>query len=102
MVVHRGTVASGELVIKGGALRDQLAAQGGVLCFEMKATGALTGFPCIIIRGISDYSDSHKNNRWQGYAAATAATYARQLFFHMPVDEVKRFVLTRKLVTDTS
>ena len=92
MVVHRGTVASGELVIKDAALRDQLANQYGVLCFEMEAAGALTDFPCMVIRGISDYSDSHKNNQWHGYAAAAAAAYARQLFFHMPIDEVKRCV----------
>ncbi|TGJ68452.1 hypothetical protein EYR41_007503 [Orbilia oligospora] len=92
VVVHMGTIASGELVIKNGEIRDQLAEEYGVLCFEMEAAGALTDFPCIVIRGISDYSDSHKNDVWHGYAAATAAAYARQLFFHMPIDEVKRYI----------
>ena len=92
VVVHRGTIASGERVIKDGVLRDQLAEQFDVLCFEMEAAGALDDFPCIIIRGISDYCDSHKNDQWQGYAAAAAAAYARELFFHMPMDEVKRCV----------
>jgi nucleoside phosphorylase len=92
VVVHRGTIASGELVIKNGVLRDQLAKEYGVLCFEMEAAGALADFPCIVIRGISDYCDSHKNDQWHGYAAAAAAAYARQLFFHMPIDEVKRLV----------
>lgn len=89
VVVHRGTIASGELVIKNGVLRDQLAEEYGVLCFEMEAAGALADFPCLIIRGISDYCDSHKNNQWHGYAAATAAAYARELFFNMPIDKVK-------------
>jgi nucleoside phosphorylase len=89
-VVHRGTIAAGELVIKNGELRDELARQYGILCFEMEAAGALADFPCLVIRGISDYSDSHKNDRWHGYAAAAAAAYARELFFHMPVDEVKQ------------
>jgi nucleoside phosphorylase len=93
VVVHRGTIASGEMVIKNGELRDELARQLGVLCFEMEAAGALADFPCMVIRGISDYCDSHKNDQWHGYAAAAAAAYARQLFFHMPVDEVKRCVL---------
>ena len=92
VVVHRGTIASGELVIKNGVLRDQLAEQYSVLCFEIEAAGVLVDFPCITIRGISDYSDSHKNNQWHGYAAVAAAAYARQLFFHMPIDEVKRCV----------
>ncbi|KAF7180837.1 hypothetical protein CNMCM7691_010128 [Aspergillus felis] len=90
IVVHRGTVASGELVLRDSALRDQLAKEYGVLCFEMEAAGAMADFPCLVIRGISDYCDSHKNDQWHGFAAAAAAAYARQLFFHMPIDEVKR------------
>jgi nucleoside phosphorylase len=93
IVVHRGTIASGELVIKDAILRDELAKNYNLLCFEMEAAGALEGFPCIVIRGISDYCDSHKNDQWHGYAAAAAAAYARQLFFHMPINEVKRYVL---------
>jgi nucleoside phosphorylase len=92
VIIHRGMIASGELVIKNGVLRDQLAKEYGVLCFEMEAAGVSADFPCIVIRGISDYADSHKNDQWHGYAAAAAAAYARQLFFHMPVDEVKRWV----------
>jgi nucleoside phosphorylase len=96
VVVHRGTIASGELVIKNAFLRDKLAEHYGVLCFETEAAGTLTDFPCIIIHGISDYSDSHKNNRWHRYAAAAAAAYAKQLLFHMPKDKAKRSVLARQ------
>lgn len=39
---------------------------------------------CLPIRGICDYSDSHKNKDWQGYAAATAAAYARELLEVLP------------------
>ncbi|KAF4474467.1 hypothetical protein CGGC5_v016964 [Colletotrichum fructicola Nara gc5] len=90
VVVHRGNIASGELVVKDALLRDTLAQQYGLLCFEMEAAGAIAGFPCLVVRGISDYCDSHKNDMWHGYAAAVAAAYARQLFFHLPVDEVQR------------
>jgi nucleoside phosphorylase len=41
-------------------------------------------FPCVIIRGISDYADSHKNWIWQPYAAATAAAYAKELLHVIP------------------
>jgi nucleoside phosphorylase len=95
VVVHRGATASGEAVIKNGALRDQLAEEYGVLCFDMEAAGALADFPCIAICGISDYCDSHENDQWHGYVAAAAAAYARQLFFHVSVDEVKRYVLAQ-------
>ncbi|KAJ5947785.1 Disease resistance protein [Penicillium verhagenii] len=90
IVVHRGTIASGELAIEDAKKRDDLAQEHGVLCFEMEAAGALTDFPCMVIRGISYYCDSHKNDQWHGYAAAVAAAYARQLFFHMSIEEVQR------------
>ncbi|GKZ71959.1 hypothetical protein AnigIFM50267_008005 [Aspergillus niger] len=78
-VVHYGLIASGNQVIKHAQTRDQLAAQLNILCFEMEAAGLMDNFPCLVIRGVSDYSDSHKNKAWQGYAAATAAAYAKQL-----------------------
>ncbi|RPA78851.1 hypothetical protein BJ508DRAFT_151864 [Ascobolus immersus RN42] len=99
VAVHRGTIASGEMVVKDAELRDKLASDDNILCFEMEAAGVLSGFPCLIVRGISDYCDSHKNDRWHGYAAATAAAYARQLFFHMAVDEV-RSSLTPEMEND--
>jgi len=71
-------------VIKDGVLRDQLAQPYNVLCFEMEAAGVMANFPCLVIRGISDYCDTHKNDLWHGYAAATAASYARELFSHIP------------------
>ncbi|KAF3810009.1 hypothetical protein GCG54_00002458 [Colletotrichum gloeosporioides] len=98
--VHAGTIASGELVVKDAQLRDLLAKDYGVLCFEMEAAGALVDFPCLVIRGISDYCDSHKNDDWHGYAAAAAAAYARQLFMFMPVDDVPaRFIVDRFTLT---
>jgi hypothetical protein len=39
--------------------------------------GLMDSFPCLVIRGICDYADSHKNDGWQNYAAAVAATYAK-------------------------
>jgi nucleoside phosphorylase len=44
----------------------------------------LADLPCLVIRGISDYCDSHKNDQWQGYASATAAAYAREVVLRMP------------------
>lgn len=92
LVVHRGTIASGETVMRNGLQRDALARDHKILCFEMEAAGALNDLPCLVIRGISDYSDSQKNDKWHGYAAAVAAAYARELFQHMPVEEVKQCI----------
>lgn len=77
--IHYGTIASGNKVIRDAIVRDKLAKEKDVLCFEMEAAGLMNHFPCLVIRGICDYSDSHKNKRWQGYAALTAALYAKDL-----------------------
>ena len=45
-------------------------------------------FPCLVIRGVCNYADSHKNKRWQPYAAATAAAYAKELLSVIPRQEV--------------
>ncbi|GKT76933.1 G-protein beta WD-40 repeats containing [Colletotrichum tofieldiae] len=77
--VFYGLIASANQLMKDAHTRDQLAADKGVLCFEMEAAGLINHFPCLVIRGICDYSDSHKNKDWQGYAAMTAAAYAKAL-----------------------
>jgi nucleoside phosphorylase len=78
-IVHHGTIASGDEVVKNGKRRDEIGAKFGALCVEMEAAGLMDNFPCIVIRGICDYADSHKNKRWQRYAAATAAAHAKEL-----------------------
>ena len=79
VVVHYGLIASANQLMKDARTRDRLAEESGVLCFEMEAAGLMNHFPCLVIRGICDYSDSHKNKAWQGYAAMAAAAYAKDL-----------------------
>ncbi|OQV03529.1 NACHT domain-containing protein [Cladophialophora immunda] len=80
VVVHYGTIASGNQVMRDAIERDKVSAElGGVLCFEMEAAGLMNSFPCLVIRGICDYADSHKSKKWQAYAAGTAAAYAKEV-----------------------
>ena len=91
ILVHRGTIASGNQVIKDGVTRDRLSGElGGILCFEMEAAGLMNNFPCLVIRGICDYADSHKNKCWQPYAAATAAACAKEIMSIIPASEVTK------------
>ncbi|EFQ30158.1 phosphorylase superfamily protein [Colletotrichum graminicola] len=84
-VLFFGTIASGNQVIKDGKTRKRHSQElGGVLCFEMEAAGLMNNFPCIVVRGICDYADAHKNKKWQPYAAATAAAYAKELLLIVP------------------
>ncbi|KEY72933.1 hypothetical protein S7711_10212 [Stachybotrys chartarum IBT 7711] len=87
--IHYGLIASANQLMKDAKLRDQLAEKEGVLCFEMEAAGLVNHFPCLVIRGICDYSDSHKNKIWQGYAAMVAAAYAKDLLLQIPPNKVE-------------
>ncbi|KAL7815157.1 hypothetical protein V8C26DRAFT_402587 [Trichoderma gracile] len=88
--MHYGIVASGNRVAKHAETRDRLHRGTGALCIEMEAAGLMMDFPCIIIRGICDYADSHKNKEWQGYAALAAAAYAKELLGYVPVGHVSQ------------
>lgn len=57
-------------------------------------------FPCIVIRGICDYADSHKNKQWQGYAALAAASYTKELLSYIPVGHVSQEVLIKELCSE--
>uniref|UniRef100_A0A093V7H5 Vegetative incompatibility protein HET-E-1 n=1 Tax=Talaromyces marneffei PM1 TaxID=1077442 RepID=A0A093V7H5_TALMA len=82
--LHLGLIASGNQLLKDAQTRDQIAKELDVLCFEMEAAGLMDLLPCLVIRGICDYCDSHKCNEWQGYAALTAAVYTKSLLSVVP------------------
>ncbi|KAL6894722.1 hypothetical protein GGI43DRAFT_424618 [Trichoderma evansii] len=85
-VIHYGAIASGNQVMKDATTRDNIARELDIICFEMEAAGLMDVLPCLPIRGICDYSDSHKAKEWQKYAAATAAAYAREFLEVLAVD----------------
>ncbi|KAK4082901.1 uncharacterized protein Triagg1_1791 [Trichoderma aggressivum f. europaeum] len=71
-------------------IRDMLGEKLDVLCFEMEAAGFMNSFPSIVIRGICDYSDGQWEGlkEWRGYAAMTAAAYAKALLGMVPVRRI--------------
>nr|CEG03602.1 unnamed protein product [Fusarium acuminatum CS5907] len=87
--IHYGLIASSNRLMKDALTRDALAVKNGVLCFEMEAAGLMNHFPCLVIRGICDYSDSHKNKEWQGFAAMMAAAYTKDLLRQIPPSKVE-------------
>ncbi|KAM0217015.1 hypothetical protein ACHAQD_007504 [Fusarium lateritium] len=89
LAVHYGTIASGNSLMKDAILRDRLAAEENALCFEMEAAGLMNRFPCLAVRGICDYSDSHKSKEWQGFAAMVAAAYAKDLIYYLAPELVQ-------------
>ncbi|KAL2819101.1 purine and uridine phosphorylase [Aspergillus granulosus] len=89
--IHYGIIVSGNMLVKDATTRDKLVEDIGeeCICFEMEAAGLMNHFPCLVIRGICDYADSHKNDRWQRYAAATAASYAKELLGYVPTTDLQ-------------
>ncbi|KAF3084511.1 hypothetical protein TWF594_008147 [Orbilia oligospora] len=82
LVFHLGTILSGNSGIKKSNTRDQLSRRfHDALCIETEAFGAMGDKLYLIVRGISDYADSHKNRTWQPYAATAAAALARELLY---------------------
>jgi nucleoside phosphorylase len=103
IVVHYGTIASGNQVMRDAAMRDRVSFKlGGVLCFEMEAAGLMNSFPCLVVRGICDYADSHKNKKWQAYAAGTAAACAKEVLSVIPTAEVAKMRTADEIIRETN
>ncbi|KAK1977467.1 nucleoside phosphorylase domain-containing protein [Colletotrichum cereale] len=77
--IHVGCMGSGDTVMKSGEDRDMIAKKYGIMAFEMEGAGVWDEVPCIIVKGVCDYADCHKNKKWQAYAAATAASVMKAL-----------------------
>ncbi|KAE8336390.1 nucleoside phosphorylase domain-containing protein [Aspergillus arachidicola] len=77
--IHVGLIASGDTVMKSGQDRDLIAIQDNVIAFEMEGAGVWDSLPCLVVKGVCDYADSHKNKLWQPHAAATGAACMKAL-----------------------
>ncbi|KAL4781066.1 nucleoside phosphorylase domain-containing protein [Aspergillus varians] len=58
-MVHYDNIGSNDSLVKDGLERDELVQRDSVISFEMEAAGLMDDFPCVVIRGISDYADLH-------------------------------------------
>ncbi|KAH7012984.1 nucleoside phosphorylase domain-containing protein [Ilyonectria destructans] len=67
IAIHYGTIASASDPMKDGEIRDKIASQMKILCFETGAAGLMNQFPCIVIRVVSDYAGSTKIEAWEKY-----------------------------------
>ncbi|KAH7304614.1 kinesin light chain [Stachybotrys elegans] len=98
-IFHRGRIATGNAVVQDGIRRDQIRDQcSGALCVEMEAAGVDAGRPCLVIRGISDYADSHKSDAWRSFAAGNAAVFARELLSKIPLSKITALDTTKFVV----
>ncbi|KAL4869919.1 hypothetical protein BDV12DRAFT_70745 [Aspergillus spectabilis] len=99
--VFYGLIASANQVLRDATRRDTLSRKHGILCCEMEAAGLMDILPSLAIRGICDYSESHKNKIWQGYAAITAAAHAKEQLSVIPSSDVGPVRLLDTLTSNT-
>lgn len=85
-LIFLGRFGSGDTVLKSSKDRDGLAERLGIAAFEMESAGLWEDLPCIVVKGICDYADSHKNKEWQDFAAATSASVVKAL--------LERYIIT--------
>lgn len=89
-------IASANQVIKDAAVRDRLQDEFATLYIEMEALELMNEFPCLVIRGICDYADTHKNDVWRAYTAMTAATYIKEFLGYILPTQIR----LKKLIQD--
>jgi len=92
MFIHYGIIASSKTNVTDAETRDRIGQEEGILCLETEAFGLMDTFPCVLIRGVCNYADSHRNrwrDTWERYAAAVAAVYAKTLLLSMAAARVE-------------
>lgn len=88
ILVHFGSIASSHKAIRDPNLRDKLTGEGRVLCLDTEANGLPSTIPYLLIRGVTNYADTHSNSKWRGYAGAAACAYARHLMHVLHLKDV--------------
>ena len=87
--IHLGAAASGDTVMKSGEDRDRIAENEGIIALEIEGAGVWEGVPSIVVKGVCDYADCHKNKEWQNFVVAVAAS-------------ARKAILERYIQTDRS
>ena len=90
--LHGGLIASSSKVVQDAGFRNdkvgEFRKRGDILAFEMEGYAVALRTQCLNIRGICDYADSNKNWKWQPYAAAVAAAFAKTVILGLPTTKV--------------
>ena len=87
-------------MVKDAATRERLKQDYNLICVEMEAAGLMDIFPCLVIRSICYYADSHRSKKWQPYAAAVAAAYMKELLMMVPPSSVSRITSVTDVVPE--
>lgn len=94
--IHLGRIGSANILLEDARERDRLRKELNLRAVEMESAGIADGAwnhgrEFIVVRGVCDYCDSHRNDdpkakeQWQARAAIVAAAYARVIIEQLPV-----------------
>jgi nucleoside phosphorylase len=87
--VLEGRIGSADRALNSATARDVFAHRYGLIALEMEGAGIggsafLQGLEWMVVRGISDYGDGRRDDRWKPYASLAAAAYTRALLQATP------------------
>lgn len=89
-----GAVGSANKVVKSHKERERIRKKYNVIAVEMEGAGVAeaamaNGKGFFVVRGICDYANDWKNDKWHPYAAMAAAVFAVDLIESMPLSTTK-------------
>ncbi|KAK9438708.1 Zinc finger, C2H2-like protein [Metarhizium brunneum] len=87
-VGRSGLIVSSTTMLTNDNCQKVVANKEEIVCFESEGT-EISALDCLLIRGICEYGDSHKDKQSQRYAAMSAAVYARALLGCTPSTMIK-------------
>ncbi|CAD0087219.1 unnamed protein product [Aureobasidium mustum] len=104
IVVHYGLIAgsNSSAKVQDANLRDQIGTELDAICFYNKASRLMDTLPCLVIRGVADYADTHESAEWQPYAALAASAYTKQLLSGVDMDTNRGIATATSLDPDLS
>ncbi|PYH67355.1 purine and uridine phosphorylase [Aspergillus vadensis CBS 113365] len=97
--IHVGRMGLSSAAMESGKQRDELAQREGIIGLEIEGAGVCSLFPSLVIKGVCDYADSHRNEDWQDYAAATAAACTKAFLQHWATDAMSTIVELGDIMT---
>ncbi len=97
-VVHKGVIASGELVVADAKFRDEIkSGHRKIEAVEMEGYGfskgcfeSTKGVKWLVVRAISDFGDKAKSDLWHHWAMAVAADFVKTLLLARPIPPLKK------------
>ncbi|KAH0445690.1 hypothetical protein KCU90_g165, partial [Aureobasidium melanogenum] len=100
--IHYGSIATSNTILKNAIARDHITRELNVICLDSEAAGLMNTLPCLVVKGIADYADTHRNNEWKGFAVLAASAYTKQLLSILSVTTKEAIAAAASLDPDLS